>query len=129
MQVRLKLMEMDTMEDLHTFLVNFNIYKSGVSVDDMAMRAVKLIHSHPPERVYKKSKFAAAHSCTVEARLVQNTWWVPESPAKHLLTGSIASVLESAERRHPALISTVGAGVAAVAAAIWLLGGSPDGRR
>lgn len=117
------------MEELHTFLVNFNIYKSGVSVDEMAMRAVKLMQCHPPERVYKKSQFTAVHSCTVEARLVQSTWWVPESPAKHLISGSIASVLESAERRHPALISTVGAGVAAVAAAIWLLGSAADGRR
>lgn len=117
------------MEELHTFLVNFNIYKNGMTVDEMAMQAVKLIHTFPPERVIKKARFRAVHSCTVEARLVHNSWWVPESPAKPLISGSIVSVLESAERRHPVLLSTVGAGVAAVAAAVWFLGTVPDGRR
>eukprot|EP00892_Ulva_mutabilis_P002239 jgi/Ulvmu1/12015/UM083_0028.1 len=129
LKVRSKLLSTETMEELHTFLVNFNIYKNGMTVDDMAMQAVKLIHDFPPERAYKKAQFRAVHSCTVEARLVQNTWWVPESPAKPLITGSLVSVLESAERRHPVLISTVGAGVAAVAAAVWFWGNVPDGRK
>lgn len=122
-------METETMEELHTFLVNFDICSNETSVDEMAMRAVKLIHAFPPERVYKNAQFRAVHSCTVEARLVQGTWWVPESPAKPLIAGSLVSVLESAERRHPVLISTVGAGVAAVAAAVWFLGNAPDSRR
>jgi hypothetical protein len=126
MQVREKLLALNTMEDLHTFLVNFNVFEStGVTVDEMARRADTLMRTHPPLRLYRRRGVRATHSCIVEAKLEGDTWWVPEQPPATFWDAPVASMLETVERRRPMILSTgLSAGVAAVAAAVWVLSNS-----
>lgn len=125
-QVRDKLMQLHTMEDLHTFLVNFNVFEStGVTVDEMARRADALMRAHPPMRLYRRRGIQANHSCTVEARLEGGTWWVPEQPPNSFWEAPVATVLDTVERRRPMIVSTgLSAGVAALAAAVWVISNS-----
>ena len=129
MQAREQLLALDTMEDLHTFLVNFDPFKAAQSMDELAMRSVKLIRDLPPERMAQRCRTQFVHCCTVEARLVNETWWVPEQPPQRskldTLRQKVQPLVHARVAKHvvgSALLVTMSTGVV-----MWLLGGSGYG--
>jgi hypothetical protein len=122
-QVREELLELDTMEDLHTFLVNFNPYTGSATVDALAMKAVKLLRDLPPERMARRCRGRFAHCCAVEAALVANAWWVPEEPPKRgqAPLARLGSALSDA--KVGALVVPVMAAGAVTVIGLWSLSG------
>ena len=89
--MRHKILALQTMEDMHTFLVNFNPFSTSLSIDQLVIAAVSLMRDHPPDRMRRHARIRFVHSCAVEAMLVDNCWWVPETPTPRLDLASVAS--------------------------------------
>jgi hypothetical protein len=68
------------MEELHTYLVNFDALQSEKRVNELAREAVLLFRRHPPHRMRHAVHFK--HSCIIDAELVGDRWWTPETPAR-----------------------------------------------
>jgi hypothetical protein len=124
-QVRAKLLALDSMEELHTFLVNFSILDVAPSVDELACRAVALLRAHPPERIHHHTRCRLHSACAVEARLIGDTWWVPEEPSTHPLQGylpgpgSLASL--GLTGRGPVALGAAAAVGVGAGAVMWFL--------
>jgi hypothetical protein len=80
LQAREKLLSLDTMEELHTYLVNFDALGSIQKVNELAKQAVLLFKKHSPSSMRHTILFK--HSCIIDAQLVGDRWWVPETPAR-----------------------------------------------
>ena len=81
------------MPELHTLLVNLDILKVGLSIDDLALRAAMLLKSHPPATLTSppRGRPPPPRRCAaIEAKIIDGAWWVPEStvPARGSLTNA-----------------------------------------
>ena len=112
------------MEDLHTFLVNFNPFKAAQSIDDLAMRSVKLMRDLPPERMARRCRAQFVHCCTVEAQLVDDTWWVPEQPPQRSRLIELRKSMQPLAQVRLIRVLVGPAVVLSAGAAMWLLGSS-----
>jgi hypothetical protein len=114
------------MEELHTFLVNFNPFSVNLTIDQLAMHSVKLIRDLPPDRMARRVRGCFLHSCTVDAKLVNDTWWVPEMPPQRLQLPRVIHALGFLPVSRLLVGPAALAGVAAVGLLMWQ-GGSGMG--
>jgi hypothetical protein len=89
LQARSKLLSLETMEELHTYLVNFDELKNEKRINVLAREAVLLFRRYPPHSMRHAVHFK--HSCIIDAELVGDRWWIPETPARP----SVAAVVRA----------------------------------
>ena len=118
-------MQLQSMEELHTFLVNFKPFTEATDINALASKAVKLLRVAPPAQMARRCRARFAHCCTIEAQLVSNAWWVPETPpAPRGLPFSKWQVPPRlAALQRPAKVVVVPLAVASGTLAVWALSG------
>ena len=123
-----ELLARDTMEELHTFLVNFSPFAAAPSIEVLINKAVHLINEHPPRRMAARCGRRFVHCCTIEAKLVGGAWWVPETPPQPARGPELLRRVGKSPLGKALLGSAAAAAITVATAAVVILKADPTDR-